>query len=169
MTDRPGYSAAGSQMTAIWLEVFRLNGRLIAAGDALVADLGLTSARWQVLGAIALSERPQTVSVIARRMGLTRQAVQRIVNDMAAVDLIAMKDNPADKRAKLARLTDRGQEVYETAISRQVPWANETAAGIVPTRLTEALEVLQTIGQRLDPQVPSVRQPDTSGMREDAV
>jgi hypothetical protein len=41
------------------LEIFRLNGELLADGDALVADLGLTSARWQVLGAVALSPGAQ--------------------------------------------------------------------------------------------------------------
>ena len=44
-------------LTGLVIEVFRLNGDLLAAGDALVGDLGLTSARWQVLGAIALSHR----------------------------------------------------------------------------------------------------------------
>ena len=42
-------------LTDLVLDVFRLNGALLASGDTLVKDLGLTSARWQVLGAIALS------------------------------------------------------------------------------------------------------------------
>ena len=53
------------------LEIFRVNGRLIAAGDILVKDIGLTGARWQVLGAIATSSIPLPVAHIARRMGLT--------------------------------------------------------------------------------------------------
>ncbi|MDH3233798.1 MAG: MarR family transcriptional regulator, partial [Alphaproteobacteria bacterium] len=48
-TARPSVVEA---VTALILETFRLNGRLLAAGDRLVGDLGLTSARWQVLGAI---------------------------------------------------------------------------------------------------------------------
>ena len=55
------------------LEVFRLNGRLLAAGDELVAPLGLTSARWQVLGAIALSTVNQPVAHLAHALGLQRQ------------------------------------------------------------------------------------------------
>jgi DNA-binding MarR family transcriptional regulator len=69
-------------VTALILETFRLNGRLLAAGDALVGGLGLTSARWQVLGAIAAAQVPLSVAQIARAMGLTRQAVQRLANDM---------------------------------------------------------------------------------------
>ena len=45
-------ASATDTLTDLVLEVFRLNGRMIASGDSLVAKIGLTSARWQVLGAI---------------------------------------------------------------------------------------------------------------------
>ena len=54
--------SADVALTELILETFRLNGRLLAAGDALVRDLGLTSARWQILGAIALSPVPLPVA-----------------------------------------------------------------------------------------------------------
>ena len=57
------------------LTSFRLNGQLLALAEELARPVGLTAAWWQVLGA-ALGE-PQSVSEIARAMGLTRQAVQR--------------------------------------------------------------------------------------------
>ena len=37
------------------LSVFRLNGLLIAEGDSMTQSLGLTSARWKVIGVVALS------------------------------------------------------------------------------------------------------------------
>ncbi|MEM7211572.1 MAG: MarR family transcriptional regulator, partial [Pseudomonadota bacterium] len=45
------WTEAGEAVTALILDVFRLNGRLLLAGDRLVSELGLTSARWQILGA----------------------------------------------------------------------------------------------------------------------
>lgn len=54
------------------IEVFRLNGGQLAIGNALGANLGLTSARWQVLGTISLSPVPLPVAHIARNMGLAR-------------------------------------------------------------------------------------------------
>ena len=47
------WTEEGGAVTQLILDVFRLNGRLLIAGDRLVGELGLTSARWQVLGAIA--------------------------------------------------------------------------------------------------------------------
>jgi hypothetical protein len=43
------------RFTELVLEIFRLNGVLLTQGDRLVDDIGLTSARWQVRGAAALS------------------------------------------------------------------------------------------------------------------
>ena len=62
------------------LTLFRLNGLLIAEGDAMTKELGLTHARWKVIGAIALSSAGLTVPGIARVLGQSRQAVQRITD-----------------------------------------------------------------------------------------
>ena len=150
MDARPGYSAAGSSMTALWLEVFRLNGLLLAHGDRLVADLGLTSARWQVLGAAVLAAEELTVSAISRRMGLSRQAVQRTVNELVASGHVTMVDNPRDKRARLVRLTRTGHDAYEAAIARQVPWANAVADGVRVGDLSMIVDHLRTIGDRIE-------------------
>src|SRR5690606_41049606 len=105
------------------VEVFRLNGELLAAGDALVAELGLTSARWQVLGAIALSPAPLPVAHIARNMGQTRQSVQRIANELEAEGLLRFAPNPHHQRAKLVLLTERGRKTFDAAMARWQPLA----------------------------------------------
>lgn len=97
------------------LEVFRLNGVLLASGDALVAPFRLTSARWQVMGALAYAATPLPVAHIARNMGLTRQGVQRLVNEMVAAGLVDLADNPHHSRAKLVRLTPAGETAYAAA------------------------------------------------------
>src|SRR3712207_7347407 len=89
---------SSAAVTELILETFRLNGRLLAAGDALVRDLGLTSARWQVLGAVAMSPAPLPVSHIARNMGLSRQNVQRLANELEAQGIIRFAANPHQDR-----------------------------------------------------------------------
>ncbi len=64
------------------LSLFRLNGLLVAEGDRMAESLGLTSARWKVIGVIALSHSGVTVPGIARALGQSRQAVQRITDVM---------------------------------------------------------------------------------------
>ena len=140
-------------ITNLVLETFRLNGRLLGAGDALVADVGLTSARWQVLGAVALSPVPLPVAHIARNMGLTRQAVQRIVNEMEREGFVRFEPNPHHQRAKLVLLAPRGKAAYDAAMKRQRPWASSLAKGLSTKQIETATATLRAIRQRLDDQV----------------
>jgi Transcriptional regulators len=139
-------------VTDLILELFRLNGRLLAEGDALVAPLGLTSARWQVLGAVALSPVPLPVAHIARNMGLTRQAVQRLANEMTAAGLLRFAPNPHHQRAKLVVLTERGQAAYDTVMARYRPWAARLSEGLADSRLSMATEILRELRRRLESQ-----------------
>ena len=137
-------------ITDFVLETFRLNGCLLASGDALVADLGLTSARWQVLGAAALSPAPLSVAQIARNMGLTRQAVQRLANEMAADGLVRFAPNPHHQRAKLVLLTAAGKTAFAAAMKRQAAWASALGKGLGVRDVAAAATTLRTIRQRLE-------------------
>ena len=97
------------------LSVFRLNGQLIDAGNRLVRDIGLTSAWWQVLGALDLSPVPLPVAHIARNMGLSRQSVQRVAGLLAEKGLVRFEANPHHQRAKLVVLTPRGRAAVGAA------------------------------------------------------
>jgi len=141
---------SSDSLTALILEIFRLNGRLLSSGDGLVADLGLTSAKWQVLGAIALGAAPQPVSRIARDMGLTRQAVQRSVNELLAAGIVELAPNPHHQRAPLVLLTEEGRVVYARAVERQRPWASALSSALTQQALAEALHVLRTIRLKLE-------------------
>lgn len=144
------HSFSGALTTSLFLETFRLNGRLLASGDRLVAGLGLTSARWQVLGAVAMAERPMPVPHIARKMGLSRQNVQRIVNDLEDAGYVTFAPNPHHKRAKLVVLTGQGRETYDAAHRVQVPWTNGLGASLRPEDIQTALQVLQSLRAALD-------------------
>ena len=137
-------------LTALILEVFRLNGRLISTGDRLISDLKLTSARWQVLGAAALAPSPQPVAWLARSMGLHRQGVQRIVNELVAEGIFALEENPHHRRAKLVRLTGKGEQLFQAASRRQKPWAKRLAKGLPPKTIAAAHDVLRTLHERLE-------------------
>ena len=143
-------TTAGAALTELILEVFRLNGRLLVAGDRLVGPLGLTSARWQVLGAIAYAATPQPVSWLARSMGLNRQGVQRLVNEMSADGMVELRPNPHHRRAHLVVLTKRGREAYEAAARLQAPWGNALAKGLGSGEIAAALRVMSMLRQRLE-------------------
>jgi len=149
---RSSAADSGEAVTQLILETFRLNGRLLAAGDALVAAVGLTSARWQVLGAVAATLLPIPVAHIARNMGLSRQAVQRLVNEMEADGLVRFAPNPHHERAKLVVMTKRGEDVFRAAMERQIPWAKELATHMKPDDIQAAVRMLRMLRERLEEQ-----------------
>jgi DNA-binding MarR family transcriptional regulator len=146
----PAHTPQGARLTELILDVFKLNGRLLAAGDQLVAGLGLTSARWQVLGALAFSGAAQPVAHIARSMGLTRQAVQRVVNELEAEGFLTFAPNPHHQRAKLVALSKSGAKAFQAASERHAPWANRLARRIPARDLRTALGVVREVTLRLE-------------------
>ncbi len=137
---------------ALVLEVFRLNGALIRFGDALVKPLGLTSARWQVLGSVAHGRGTFSVARLADNMGLARQSVQRIVDELAEAGLVGFAPNPAHKRAKLVLLTPRGERVFKQASELWAPVADAMIAGADPRQLRKTRDALIALRERLDEQ-----------------
>ncbi len=137
-------------MTALILDVFRLSSRMLTAGDRLVADLGLTSARWQILGAIVEAGRPQPVAWLARDLGANRQNVQRIVNDLQKEGIVAFETNPHHRRAQLAVLTDKGRETFEAAMRLQAPWVNGLSDGLEAGDIETARNVIKALRHKLE-------------------
>jgi DNA-binding MarR family transcriptional regulator len=140
---------AGDALTDFILDLFRANSLLLTAGDRLVAPLGLTSARWQILGAIVSAERPQPVAWLARNLGANRQNVQRIVNDLARDALVGFETNPHHRRAQLVVLTDKGRQAFDAALRLQIPWVNGLADGLLVKEIEMAHLVVTALRDRL--------------------
>lgn len=141
---------AGEAATEVILSAFRATGLLLSAGDALAAAEGLTSARWQVLGAISLAGRPLTVPQIARRMGLTRQSVHATVRRLIRERLVELAPNEDHRRSPIVNLTDAGRARYAAIDARQASWVNELAAGMRNSDLKDVARVLGELSRRLE-------------------
>jgi len=131
------------------LAVFATSGRLIATGNEVVAHLGLTSAWWQVLGALRYSPVPLPTASIARNMGLTRQAVRRVVDLLAERGLVEFQDNPHHRRAKLVVLTDAGIAAVTGAEQAVAPLDEEIANRVGRARIREATRTLEAMNSIL--------------------
>jgi|TARA_B110000091_G_C13328334_1_gene275222 DNA-binding MarR family transcriptional regulator len=132
------------------LSLFRLNGLLIAEGDDMTEALGLTSARWKVIGVIALSNSGLTVPGIARVLGQSRQAVQRITDVMVTDGLLSYQSNPKHKRSVLVVLTEEGRAAYKDLRDVQDPWAIQNTEDIPIEDLDAGLRLVRRLIQKFD-------------------
>ncbi|MBW8066925.1 MAG: MarR family transcriptional regulator [Ferrovum sp.] len=141
-------------LTEIMLTVFRVNGRLLEKGDQLVEPLNLTSARWQVLGAVALAEKPLSAPQIAEAMGITRQGAQKQLNKLEEDGFFEQSLNPRHQRSPLYALTELGNCTFAKVMTLEAIWANGLVAGLPLQDLRKTLQTLNSIYKRLDSPVP---------------
>ena len=145
--DVENWTPNGLAVTSLVIRIFQANGRLLKTGDALSRDLGLTSTRWQVLGAIDM--QPKTVAQIAREFELTRQGVLWVVEMLQKESLVELVPNPAHKRAKLVRLTSAGQHALGEVLNRQRVWADELGRSFTSGEMQICNEVLERFSELL--------------------
>lgn len=145
----PAPDANTQALTELTLLVFRLNGTLLHWGDALVEPLGLTSARWQMLGAIALAGKPLTAPQVGQAMGVTRQGAQKQLNLLLELGLVASHPNPAHQRSPLYALTPRGRQLYQRAVALWMERAARMAARLSPTKVRGACTTLEAMLRHL--------------------
>jgi DNA-binding MarR family transcriptional regulator len=143
-------TATAEALTHFILMMFRTNNLTVGWGDRLVAPLGLTSARWQVMGAVVAAERPQPVAWLARDLGASRQNIQRIANDLEKEGLVAFAPNPHHRRAHLVVLTDKGTQTFDDSARLYNPRVNELSVGFPIEDIQTAYRVMTELRRRLE-------------------
>ena len=136
-------SDAGNVLTDLILETFRLNARLLELAQERAAAGGLTAAWWQVLGGVI--DEPRSVADVGRRMGVTRQSVQRIADVLVERGLAEYRPNPAHRRAKLLVCTEAGYWAIRRISVAQHPWAERVGGAVGAAELQQALETMRAL------------------------
>jgi len=139
---------AGTALTEVILTTFRLNARLMDAAQGMAAAGELTAAWWQVIGGVL--DEPRSVAEIARRMGMTRQGVQRVADLLVERELAEYRDNPAHRRAKLLACTEAGYWAVRRISLVQHPWADRVGQAVGTDELLDALTVMQRLVEILE-------------------
>jgi DNA-binding MarR family transcriptional regulator len=87
-------------------DIYELAGRFRDNGEAIARTVGQTQARWQVMS--AASGGRHTVPQIARRLGVTRQNVQRIADLLVGERWATFETNPDHRGSPYLVLNGRG-------------------------------------------------------------
>lgn len=148
MTSGPAPASDQDLLSGAALTVFRLNGQFLSVAEELARPVGLTAARWQVLGAVLTTPLP--VAGIARVMGITRQSVQRIADVLVADGLAEYLPNPSHRRAKLVQPTDEGYAAVRRIHPAHAEMAKRLADELGRDQLKQTLEALTRLSAALD-------------------
>ncbi|WP_431966827.1 MarR family winged helix-turn-helix transcriptional regulator [Nocardia sp. bgisy134] len=103
-----------------------------------------------------LTKRPMNVSELAERLAISKQGAAQIVDDMQQRGYVERRPDPADGRAKLLYLTERGNAALAAARrfhrNREQRLVRELGADAVNT-LRTALGAIATEERLADPQL----------------
>lgn len=127
--------------------LFRANGKMLEWGDAFTAPYGLTSARWQILGAIALGAQKQTAPQIAEHMGVSRQGAQKQLNLLVEDGLIEKLPNPSHQRSPHYLLNQKGRALFDRVNQAWQAHATKTGAAFSTQDLETTLRTLDLISR----------------------
>lgn len=135
-------------------EVYDLVGPLYRRAQRSVeqglAGEGLTVG---VRAVLALLHRngPMTVPQMGRAQAISRQFVQRMVNDAAAHGLVESIPNPAHRRSSLIRLTDAGRTAISVVVGREHTLLRKVGAGtLTDADVRSCVRVLGELLRALD-------------------
>jgi len=136
---------------AIAVETYFVGASFRRHGGAIARLTGQTQARWQVLR--VASDGALTVAQIARRLGVSRQNVQRIADALVREGSAHYRDNRDHKGSPHLELTAEGRAAL-TQLSRGAAGYRDALAaeleGVDLAALLEALRALSAALTRMD-------------------
>ncbi|HLS15356.1 MAG TPA: MarR family transcriptional regulator [Beutenbergiaceae bacterium] len=87
-------------------------------------------------------EGQRTVPQLARAQDLSRQFVQRMVNDARRAGFVEFAENPAHQRSRLIRLTGPGQRAIDAVLAREHQLMGRVGGGLTGDEVDATVRVL---------------------------
>ena len=139
-----------TQSLRSWMDVFM--HRSMRGWGLFAKSTGLSMPQFSVMmqlyyrGACGMSE-------ISERFEVTPAAASQLVDKLVHSDLIQREEDPHDRRAKLLKLTAKGEEIIRQGIDERYRWVDQLAGRLTSdekTKISEALVRLTEAAQTLE-------------------
>jgi len=150
MADAPlDPDALADRLAEVYLLVGPLYRRVLRAVEQGEPIEGVSVGVRAVLDLLARGG-PMTVPQMGRAQSLSRQFVQRMVNEAAAAGLVDLVDNPAHRRSRLVRLTAAGRARIAAVTARERGLLRQVPGDLTGPEVDTCLRVLDRMLAALD-------------------
>jgi DNA-binding MarR family transcriptional regulator len=126
--------------------------RIGACGDSLHAPIGLGSGKRALLISIEKAG-PTSVSRLAAMRPVSRQFVQRLVDELLSGGWVETQPNPHHKRSPLIALTTKGRQAILAMQAVEEPYLATLGDGLDPADLAATARILGAICDRITPDI----------------
>ena len=144
MAEKTIKHTAGKELHDLFRVVFELHAALSSIMDMVHEQAGLSTSQHKIMRALS-HIGPGTVPDMAAVLGVSRQFVQTVCNDLLSHGFLQFTDNPRHKRSKLAILTEPGRIAFRQARQKEDTIIEEALPAIDPGKAAEACELLECI------------------------
>jgi DNA-binding MarR family transcriptional regulator len=141
--------ALADRLAEVYLLVGPLYRRVLRAVEQNERTDGVSVGVRAVLDLLA-RHGPMTVPQMGRAQSLSRQFVQRMVNDALAAGLVELADNPAHRRSRLVGLTGPGRAAITAVTAREHNVLSAVGGDLTGAEVDACLRVLDRMLLALD-------------------
>jgi len=113
--------------------------------EEVLAEVGLTSAKYQAIDALARAGEPLTLSELAGSLHCVRSNITQLVDRLEADGLVKRVDDPADRRAVRAVVTPLGMDRRAEGTQAVARLQDEVAARVAPAERATLDRVLSAL------------------------
>lgn len=137
--------AADVSGTHLWLVMMKAHRALerLAIQSIESSEVGLSD--FAVMEML-LHKGPQPVNEIGRRIELTSGAITTAVDRLESRDLVTREAHPSDRRARIVRLTARGEEQAAKVFAGHKTAMDLASRGLSKTERTTLIQLLKKLG-----------------------
>src|SRR3954462_7609201 len=137
--------AADVSGTHLWLVLMKAHRALerLATRSIELSEVGLSD--FAVLEML-LHKGPQPVNEIGRRIELTSGAISTAVDRLESRGLVIREAHASDRRARIVRLTARGEEQAAKAFAGHKAAMDLAATALSKTERTSLIQLLKKLG-----------------------
>ena len=118
--------------------------------DRRLKDLGVSQAGWMTITMAAKAKEPLSQSELAAAVGVEGATMVAMLDRLAKAGLIERVPSETDRRVKRVTVTPAGMALYQEVRKEANAVRKELLAGIDPSVLLAATELLETLNTRID-------------------
>lgn len=139
-----------SQVARQWMDIFM--HRSWRSWNQLARSAGLTMPQFGIL--MQVHHRGNcAVSDISEHFDITNAAASQLVDKLVHSGLLQRQEDPADRRARLLNLTDKGRQFVQRGMEQRYRWLDRLAEKLTAEeceKITEALSIMARVAQDLE-------------------
>jgi MarR family transcriptional regulator, transcriptional regulator for hemolysin len=120
------------------------------AMDRRLKGLGVSQASWLTIAVAAKARKPLSQSDLAEQLGVEGATMVSMIDRLVKAGLVLREPSTEDRRVKRVVLTEAGNRVFEAVKAQAATLRKELLAGIQPSKLEAATELLEQLQGMFD-------------------